>query len=496
MKAEDVQGTIVLGTLIYLLLEAIFIPWILMTKPESTSAVAWCLLLIFLPYLGAVLFLTFGYQHVNRPLRRKRRHKVAYRSVGGGQRGDSARGILTAQEREEALRKDLFPWNLARLALKFEAFAASKGNKVAFYHEGQPTFDAMLEAIRSARHHVHVETFILQPDATGEQFVAALTEKAKQGIQVRLLYDAMGSIRLSQRKLLMLARAGGKWRKFLPVNPLRRRIQINLRNHRKIMIVDGRVGFTGGMNVGDEYLSKDKGFGYWRDTHMRLEGPVVADLQNIFAEDWDFAARERLKDPPHAQPGASYFKPVEAAGDVIVQVIESGPDQHAKAIREMYFAAILAARERLWIASPYFVPDAGLLDALRLAGYRGVDVRLLSLFHPDKWIPLYAARYYFPSVLEAGVKIYQYTRGMLHSKVLLVDGQWASVGSANLDNRSMYLNFEANCMLYSPQAVAELERAFLNDLTSAIRLDGEVYARRPFAGRLLENACRLLSPIL
>jgi cardiolipin synthase len=179
-----------------------------------------------------------------------------------------------------------------------------------------------------------------------------------------------------------------------------------------------------------------------------------------------------------------------------VQVIDSGPDRDVKGIRDIYFSAILNARRRVWIASPYFVPDAGLRDALRLAGYLGRDVRLLCQHRPDKAVPQYAARYYWSEMLEAGVKVYQYTKGMMHAKVVIVDDEWASVGTANLDNRSLYLNFEVNCLFYSSEAVAELERAFLHDLTTAIRLDRDVYARRPFAGRLLENACRLLSPVL
>jgi cardiolipin synthase len=177
-------------------------------------------------------------------------------------------------------------------------------------------------------------------------------------------------------------------------------------------------------------------------------------------------------------------------------VIDSGPDRDLKSIREMYHAAILNARRRVWIASPYFVPDAGLRDALRLAGYQGIDVRFLGQHRPDKMIPQYAARYYWAEVLAAGVKVYQYTRGMMHAKVVLVDDDWASVGTANLDNRSLHLNFEVNCLMYSRQAVAELEAQFERDLATAIRLECDVYARRPFAGRLLENACRLLSPVL
>ena len=175
---------------------------------------------------------------------------------------------------------------------------------------------------------------------------------------------------------------------------------------------------------------------------------------------------------------------------------DSGPDRDVKGIREVYFAAILKARKRVWIASPYFVPDNGLLDALRLAGRLGVDVRLLGQHYPDHWLAQFAAQYYWRQVLPAGVKVYQYTKGMMHSKVVMVDGLWASVGSANLDNRSLHLNFEVNALIYSPAAVAELEAAFEHDLETAIRLDRQVYARRPFAGRLLENAGRLFSPVL
>jgi cardiolipin synthase A/B len=316
-----------------------------------------------------------------------------------------------------------------------------------------------------------------------------LTQKAKDGVQVRLLYDAMGSIRLRPKMLESLLKVGGKCSEFLPLNLLRRRLQINMRNHRKILVVDGQVAFTGGLNIGDEYIGLNKYFGFWRDTHIRIEGPAVADLQQIFIEDWDFASGELLNDPRY------YDAPIPD-GPHSVQVIDSGPDREMKGIREIYFAAILRAKRRVWIASPYFVPDSGLRDALRLAGLEGVDVRLLCQFRPDKSIPQYAARYYWTEMLDAGIKIYQYTKGMMHSKVVLVDDEFASVGTANLDNRSLFLNFEVNCLLYSPLAVNELEQAFERDLEHAVRLDRSVYATRPFAGRLLENTCRLLSPIL
>jgi cardiolipin synthase len=466
----------------------VFIIWVLMIKQDSTSAVAWCLFIFFLPLVGAAGFYLFGYQHVDRPLHRKRRHKMLYRSPAPRTTADAAeppdKPIEAAAGEPELLHVDLH-----RVASRSGAYPVTLGNAVDMYHEGGPCFDAMREAIAGARHHIHWLTFIYQYDGLGREFLELLTRKVKEGVQVRLLFDAMGSHHLTHRRVREFVAAGGKAIPFLPVSLLRRRMQVNLRNHRKILVVDGQVGFVGGLNVGDEYLGKVARFGFWRDTHLRIRGPAVADLQRVFAEDWNFASGESLTDK-------CYFPPTTADGPYPAQIVESGPDRDVKAIREVYFAAILKARKRVWIASPYFVPDSGLRDALRLAGNLGIDVRFLGQFHPDKWLPLFAARYYWNQVLSSGVKVYQYTKGMLHSKVVLVDGEWASVGTANFDNRSLMLNFEVNCLIYSAQAVAELEAAFQRDLEDAIRIDPHVYAQRPFAGRLLENASRLFSPIL
>ncbi len=276
---------------------------------------------------------------------------------------------------------------------------------------------------------------------------------------------------------------------FLPINPLRTWIQINNRNHRKLTVVDGTVAFTGGMNIGDEYLGKSHYFGYWRDTFLRLEGPVVAALQRVFIEDWHFASAESLNEE-------AYFPPLESKGEHAVQVVESGPDQELNSLREVYFAAILEAKKRLWIASPYFVPDAGMLDALRLACLRGVDVRLLCLSRPDHFLSFYAGRYFWADLLASGARVYQYSRGMMHSKIVLVDDDWAMVGTANLDNRSLHLNFELACILFSHDLIGDLAARFQRDLDDSAPLDRDTFARRGFFVRLLENACRLFAPIL
>lgn len=451
------------------------ISWVLLTKKEATSAMAWCLVVLLMPFIGVLLFWVFGYGHVVRPLRRKRRHRhlfhAHYPTLRAGSDPEATYG------------------ELGFLAQRVNAFPLRHGNRVTFYHETTQAFDALLEAIRGARKHVHLEYFIYRPDSTGQRLIELLTQKAKEGVEVRLLYDAMGGRSLSRRFMRPLTNMGGKVGVFLPLNPLRSRIQINLRNHRKITVIDGQIAFTGGMNIGDEYLGKSGYFGYWRDEVMKVEGAAAADLQRVFAEDWDFAMRESLIQD-------AYFPLPQQAGDAVVQVAESGPDQEINSIREIYFAAILAARERLWIASPYFVPDAGLLDALRLARYRGLDVRLLTIHRPDHYLSFYAGRFYWSGMLDVGVKLYQYTRGMMHTKMVLVDGRWAMLGSANLDIRSLRLNFEAVCLLHSPAVIAELEEAYLRDLEDALLTDAKAFAERSFAVRLVENGCRLLSPVL
>ncbi|MBA4189977.1 MAG: cardiolipin synthase [Planctomycetaceae bacterium] len=471
--ASDIAGTLVV---LDFLLVAGTLVWVLHIKRESMSAIAWSLTVLLVPFLGAVLFFLFGAQSITRPIKRKQRKKSAYKRL----------------ETEDGEPKADVParWDtLARLGHHSGGFAVTGGNAVTLYHDGHPAYDAMLAAIRSAERHVHIQFFIFRNDESGQRFIEALCECARRKVEVRFLYDSVGSYNISSRMLGRLRDAGGKVAAFLPLFGPMYRLRVNLRNHRKILVIDGRIAFTGGLNIGDEYLGKHRKFGPWRDTFLRVEGPATHGLQRIFLEDWFFATEES----PH---GSRYYPKAGKPGKSLVQVVHSGPDDEYKAIRETYFAGILNARKRVWIASPYFVPDAGLKDAMMLAARSGVDVRFLGLFRPDKWMPYLAARFYWADVMAAGVKVYQYTPGMMHSKYVLVDGEWASVGSANMDNRSLALNFEANCQFFDEGLVAEMERAFLDDLEVSVRLDPEVFAARPLVGRLAENAARLFSPVL
>jgi cardiolipin synthase A/B len=468
------------AALIDAVLIAITIPWALRIKKDATSALAWCLLVLFVPLLGAILFVLLGYQSVDRPLARKKKHRQSYR----GQAKKDAAAVKAAGLEE----LDTTWEGIGRLADRLDAYPLTSGNKVEVFNEGQPFFDALFEAIHSAKDHIHIEIYIFGFDDVGRKVLAVLEEKAKSGVKVRLVYDAVGTRTLGWWRLRRFRRAGGRAAAFLPVSIVKRRLRVNLRNHRKIIVIDGRIAFTGGMNIGDDYADKGP-LGHWRDTMLQIEGPAVASLQATFAEDWNFASGELLDEDA--------FKPCEKrVGDVQLQVIQSGPDLDLKAIREIYFAAALKARHKLWITTPYYVPDAGLRDALCLVGRSGIDVKLLLPQNADHFHVHYASRYYLPELLDAGVDVYLYKKGFIHSKVWIADGHWASVGTANLDNRSLFLNFEVNCMIYTPKVIAELEQAFERDLLDSIRLDPQTYAQRPWTEKLAENFCRLFSPIL
>ena len=400
----------------------VVIPWVLAIKKEAISAIAWSL-------HGHLCCRSLG-RPVLRAVRVSKRPSAAPSESGGtgeifecGIRPVRTPGPAEGRAGRGPRRIPGRAW-ADWLAGSMPIPGHGSGNKLTFYSEGQPAFDDMLAAIREAKHHVHVEFFIFQYDTLGRQFLDLLAEKAKQGVEVRLLYDAMGSRKLGRWKLRKLRWAGGRCSAFLPVSLFRRRIQVNLRNHRKILVVDGKVAFTGGLNIGDEYVGKnpsDSATGAYLRA-CELEGPTVAEsLQRTFIEDWDFASGESLD-------GEIYFQATANAGDESVQVIQSGPDQEVKAIREICLAAVFKARRRLWITTPYYVPDQGLRDALCLAGRIGIDVRLLLPFEADHTAVHYASLYYLTDLLDAGVKVYLYTNGFIHSKVWLVDGLWASVG--------------------------------------------------------------------
>ncbi len=457
------------------------IRWVLLTpRRQPTSSVAWILAILTLPIVGGLMFLVFGINRVDRRVDRKR---AASRAI---------LRLLPPQTRHVAeIDPDLEPLQhrLMKLANRVCHHRPLQGNRIEVMDDTNRTFGAITEAIREAQETIHLEYYIWQPDKSGTQLRDLLIKKAEEGVKIRFLYDAVGSMWLRRRFLRAMSAAGIHVAAFMQGKTIRERWSINLRNHRKIVVVDGRVGFTGGMNIGDEYLGRDKQLGYWRDTHLCVHGPCVAQLQSIFAEDWYYATGEELVQP-------ALFPVHDEGGQVLAQVIDGEPRGVPETFLALFFAAITEATREIVLTTSYFVPPESLLVALEDAALAGVRVRVLVPSRAAHQWTVWAARSYYQSLLDAGVEIYEYQRGQLHSKTLAVDGRWAFIGTPNFDFRSLSLNFEVGVVCYDRRVSDQLADQFERDLEFSQRITAEGWRARPNRTRLLQNFCRLFSPVL
>ncbi|MDU8945392.1 cardiolipin synthase [Ovoidimarina sediminis] len=371
---------------------------------------------------------------------------------------------------------------------KIAGMPAVGGNTMEILVDGTATFAAVFDAIDRAKTYILVQFYILRNDTIGRDFADRLKAAASRGVTVRVIYDGVGSYSLDRSYTDGLERAGirvvdpGSARG--PTSPL----QINFRNHRKTVIVDGQIGFTGGHNVGDEYLGRDKSIGRWRDTHVAIEGPMVQQLQLAFAEDWHWATGETLDN-------SLRWTPQDADDDMTGLIVPTGPVDEMDSGSLLFLTAIIAARRRIWIASPYFVPDSIVLSALIQAGLRGVDVRLLVPDQIDHYLPWLAAFAYFDEVRDAGVTVYRYTDGFMHQKVFLADDGIAGIGTTNLDNRSFRLNFEAMAVFFDAVAAARVEEMLESDFAKA-RMMTERLSEQGLKLRVGAPLARLLAPLL
>lgn len=453
------------------------IPLVLIRRKEASSAIAWILVLVFLPVVGLFLFWFLGRDRVRRPARHKAFANVAVRGRLHELDLPASTDLDPLLDRQKVGQKGVM-----RLAARVARMDAVGGSDIQVLVGAEAAYAAQIAAIEAAEDHVHLEFYIFRADKSGRRFLDALIRAAKRGVRVRLLVDAFGSRRLRRGGLSALKKAGGHVAFFLPLDPVRRAWTINLRNHRKLLVVDGKVGFTGGINVGDPFVP-------WRDVHLMIRGPAAQQLQAIFVEDWYFASRYDLAHP-------AFFPPAEAQGQGIVQIVESGPDATVEAIHRLYFAAIASARERVWLTTPYFVPDRAILVALQTAALRGVDVRLILPSFSNHRVTFHAGRSYYDELLGSGVRIHEYLPGMLHTKTMVVDGSFATIGSANLDVRSFRLNFELIAVLWDATAVSRLEALFEEDLRNTEPVDLDAWRRRGKVLRVKEGFGRLCSPLL
>lgn len=448
------------------------------------GTLAWLFAILALPLLGALAFFALASPSVRRVALRRRRATTGLRRA----MADDGAGSPGAPVSAAAHDGD----SLLDLAANLTGLPPTAGNAVELLTDNESTFDRIEAALQAAQRSIWSEYYIIQNDETGRRFLDLLAERARAGVEVKLIYDALGSSAVAPEKLLELQAAGAQVRAFQPMNPLRRRFAVHLRNHRKLVVVDGAIGFTGGMNVGDEYSGRRRrqGLQCFRDSHLELRGPAVAELAEAFREDWAFSGGGALR-KPHAVAAA-------ATPGSLVAIVPSGPDQEHNASALVHFSAIASARRRVWLSTGYFIPDEPTMSALVSAALRRVDVRLLlpTIASSDVKTAAYAARWYYGKLLRGGVRIFEYEPAMLHGKTLVADGQIAVVGSANVDLRSYRLNFEVGALVNDAEFAATLERRFVRDLARATEVTLEQLARQGWRRRLRCGIARLLSPML
>ncbi len=452
----------------------------------SQAAVAWTVGLLTIPALTLPAYWVFARSRFSG-------YREAVRSVGRQHLAS-----LNAIERETMTQRDARTTSLISSLDQVADVLDTPicdGNRFGLLIDGGAFLDALIDQIATAEHYIYAEFYIIRDDAFGNRFADALIAQVHAGRTVRLLYDEVGCIHLSSAYLRRLRNAGVDVRAFNTRQGWVNRFQLNFRNHRKLLVVDGRRGMVGGLNIGDEYLGNHDWVTRWRDTSATVEGPVVKKIQAVFASDYYWASRQGLSEAQwgHDENGGSADTGSETG---LAAICATGPaDQRARATM-MFAAAAGAARDRLWISTPYLVPDETTLNALSMARARGVDVRVLLPNEPDQWL-VYLAGFHFESVLKSlGVAVYRYTDGFMHQKCVLVDDGLAMIGSTNLDNRSLHLNFEMMLAIDQPRFVAEVAQMLQQDFAAATDSGAIPERLRPWYGRVGTILARLFSPIL
>ncbi len=483
--AYSIYTVVVTGVLILNIFLAIALIFLERRDPSSTWA--WILILFFIPILGFGIYLLFG---------RKLRRKTLFRWEGKNQIGIDK--LIDFQM--EAIEDSSFDFRLDDASnykeliimhLHNNQAVFTQDNKVDIFVDGRKKFDALLQDIENAKNHIHIQYYILRLDNLGKEIYQALVAKAKQGVKVRILYDDAGSRFLRKRQFKEILELGGEVEAFFPsifplINP-----RMNYRNHRKIVVIDGRIGYIGGFNVGDEYLGLKKKFGYWRDTHLRIEGSSVHPLQTRFILDWNQASVNH-----DIEYSDVYFPAIPTKGSVGLQIVSSGPDSEWEQIKNGYLKLIMMAKKYIYIQTPYFIPDASFMDTLRIACLSGIDVRIMIPNKPDHIFVYWATYSYVGELMKAGAKVYIYQNGFLHTKMIVIDDEASTVGTANIDIRSFKLNFEVNAFIYDRETSHQLALTFEEDIKQSTEFTLELYEQRTLNIKFKESISRLLSPIL
>lgn len=456
-------------------------------RREPATVWAWLLLMYFVPIVGFILYLMLGQNFRKEKMFKMKEIEGEIKYAVRRQEESIFRRKLRLRDPELERFKSLILYNLN------EAEAVlTDNNDIRIYTNGEDKFKALLNEMEHARNYIHLEYYIIRNDELWKEIEEVLIRKARQGVEVRVLFDSMGCRSMHNSDWKRLENAGIEVAEFFPAVFGKLQLRVNYRNHRKIVVIDGRIGFVGGFNIGREYLGRNKKFGNWRDTHICIEGSAVTSLAVRFVLDWNYAAKENLFLEDRLFEIPEYVR----AGRDPVQIVSSGPDSHSQEIRNNYLKMIHMARKNVYIQTPYFVPDDAILNALKIAAKSGVDVRIMVPCKPDHPFVYWATTSYLGEMIEAGARCYTYDNGFLHTKCMCVDGLVSCIGTANMDIRSFKLNFEVNAVIYSAKTTRKLEEAFENDIAKSTFVTKKLYEKRSMFIRCKEQFCRLFSPVL
>lgn len=454
-------------------------------RPQAT--LAWMLALFFAPGLGLLIYFLFG-----RGQKAFSKESKLLRQEVRPDKSPLLSPLLSRQDAEIAkLEGESGSRRRLMMLVRRNSYSLlTTRNHVEIQQDAAVFYPSLIEDMKAAQHSIHLQYYIWRGDAFTEHLKEILTAKARAGIEVRLLYDPVGSHADLTRAYIHDMQAAGV--RMAPTSPLYRLHTISYRNHRKITVIDGTIGYTGGMNIGREHLDGGAGFNAWRDTQLRVVGESAAALQAVFMVDWYNAVKENLLSGT-CRPNEAK----ESPDDTPVQILTSGPDSQWAAIRQLYSSMIVAAQRHVFVQSPFFLPDATIAEALTAAALSGVDVRLMVSARPSgSKVPAWASNTYIADVAAAGVRVFLYNKGYLHAKTISIDSEICSIGSANIDIRSFSINYELNAVLYSRRLATALEDAFVRDLADCTELDPADYQRRSAGSRFRDSVARLFSPLL
>ncbi len=458
---------------------------IIQQKGDPLKTISWILVIFLLPILGIILYFIFG--------KNFRKEKIFSRK---GFTDLEHIKVLSQNQFIKLSRENFFKdqklqskVNIMRLLLNSSKSLLTEHNRVTILQNGNETFKSLINAIENAHVYIHLEYYIIEDDHIGNLIRNLLIKKSRQGIKIRFIYDDVGCWSLPKHFIDSMTDNGIDIYPFLPVRFPSLTNKINNRNHRKIVVIDGKVAFMGGLNIADRYLQENEEIGIWRDTHLKLEGESVGSLQTIFLADWFFVSDEIIQ--------SSDFFTIPVIEDYhLVQITASGPDSDWASIMQAYFAAIASAKSFIYISSPYFLPNESILTALKTSSLSGLDVRIILPDKSDSKIVFYSSRSYVSELLEAGIKVFFYKKGFPHSKLLIVDGVLSSVGTANMDIRSFDQNFEVSALIYDENITSELIDRYLCDLKNSIEITLDEWEKRSRRDQIAESVARIFSPLL